>query len=77
MGMLKRVVNEALVTRLTSVSSKTHPSSSGISHLIPKGWAIRPVKIYCPHFFTSYTGSQPCVVGDLENEIINLKQKIK
>jgi hypothetical protein len=37
MGMLKRVVNEALVTRLTSVSSKTHPSSGGVSHPIPKG----------------------------------------
>ena len=55
MGMLKRVVNEALVTRLTSVSSKTHPSSSGLAHLIPKGLAIRLVKIYCPHFLLHIT----------------------
>lgn len=31
------------------LSGKTHPSSSGVSHLIPKGCTLdESVKIYCP-----------------------------
>ena len=37
------------------LSGKTHPSSSGISHLIPKGCILdESVKIYCPCIYCLY-----------------------
>jgi hypothetical protein len=53
-----------------NLSGKTHPSSSGLSHLIPKGCTLdESVKTYCPCIYYLYTVLGEVILRNLNEKI--------